>query len=87
MHQSWAVLYTKNLWLDKRKIELSHPIPHISETQNMLPGLVLNHINSGFGFCFNFENQIDFAPVLINPRWNQWLTSFPGLILKKIKLD
>jgi hypothetical protein len=58
MHQSWAVLYLHEEPLvgQKKNRIISVPIPHISETQNMLPGLVLNHINSGSGFCFNFEN-------------------------------
>jgi hypothetical protein len=59
MHQSRAVLYIfeEPLVGKKKNRTVSVAAPHISETHNLLPGLVLNQINSGSGFCFNFENQ------------------------------
>jgi hypothetical protein len=86
---SWAVLYLfeEPLVGKKKNRTVSVPVPHISETHNLLPGLVLNQINLGSGFCFNFEIRLDSDPVFIIPHWYRWLTSFPGLILKKITSD
>jgi hypothetical protein len=55
MHQSWAVLYLfeEPLVGKKKNRTVSVPVPHTSETHNM--GLVFNQINSGSGFCFNFQ--------------------------------
>jgi len=57
MHQSWAVLYLfeEPLVGKKKNRTVAVPVPHTSETHNL--GLVFNQINSGSGFCFNFENQ------------------------------
>ncbi len=89
MQESWAVLYLyeEPLVGQKKNRTVSVLVPHISETQNMFPGLVLNQINSGSSSVSILKIRLDSGPVLINPHWNQWLTSFPGLILKKIKLD